>query len=52
MEESREGVRGGSMVLRFCPRAQLAGGALTEAETGTVLGRDAELTFGHNREII
>lgn len=52
MEESREGVRGGSMVLRFCPRGQLAGGALTEAETGTGLGRDAELTFGHNREIM
>lgn len=44
-------MRGGSTILRFCPRGQLAGGALTEDETGTDLGRDAELTFGHTREI-
>ena len=52
MEEGREGARGGSMILRFCPRGQLAGGALIQVETGTGLGRDAELTFGHTREII
>ena len=52
LEDGREGVRGGSMILRFCPHGQRAGGALTEGETGTDLGRDAELTFGHTREII
>lgn len=51
LEEGREGVRGGSMILSFCPRGQLAGGAFTEGETGTDLGRDAELTFGHTKEI-
>ena len=53
MDEGKEGGRAGSVILGVLgPSDQLAGGVLAELRREVGLGKDAELSFGHLREVV